>query len=187
LFTQDTKFCREGTHNGVFFFSVVAVFLLSLMKSFWKIYECVQMLDSTHRFGYDRDTGEAYVSAVKVRFYRYVPAALICAWIMVAWIVILIVGTYAIISDESVVDTVVMTVSISFITELDTMAMELYNRQFRTFTESNRFRTKRDRRSSAVQDVEVVVTTVALSSAAITIVYVLYYVCPQVFNWHNDW
>ena len=187
MFTQDTKFCREGTHNGVFFVSVVAVFLLSLMKSFWKIYECVQMLDSTHRFGYDRDTGEAYVSAVKVRFHRYIPAALICAWIMVAWIVILIVGTYAIISDESVVDTVVMTVSISFITELDTMAMELYNRQFRTFTESNRFRTKRERRSSAVQDVEVVVTTVALSSAAITIVYVLYYVCPQGFNWHNDW
>ena len=90
---EETKFCREGTHNGVFFVSVVAVFLLSLMKAFWKIYESVQMLDSTHRFGYDRETGEAYVSPVKVRLYRYIPAALICAFEMVAWVVILIVGT----------------------------------------------------------------------------------------------
>ena len=89
---EETKFCREGTHNGVFYVCVVAVFLLSLMKAFWKIYESVQMLDSTHRFGYDRETGEAYVRAVKVKLYRYIPAALICAFEMVAWVVILIVG-----------------------------------------------------------------------------------------------
>ena len=184
---EDTKFCIEGTHNGLFFVCVLAVFLLSLMKSFWKIYESVQMLDSTHRFGYDRETGEAYVSPVKVRFIRYIPAAFICTFEVVAWLVIFIVGTYSIISDESVVDTVVMTVSISFITELDTMAMDLYNRQFRQFTESNRFRTKRPKRSAETQDIEVVVTTIVLISVSIAVTYGLYYFCPQGFNWHNDW
>ena len=96
-------------------------------------------------------------------------------------------GTYAMISDDSVVDTVVMTVSVSFITELDTMTMELFNHQFRSFAESNRFRTKRLKRSAAVQDIEVVVTSLTLVGSSIGIVYGLYYLCPQGFNWHNDW
>ena len=102
-------------------------------------------------------------------------------------VVFLFPGTYAMISDDTVVDTVVMTVSISFIAELDTMAMELFNRQFRSFAESNRFRTKRLKRSSLVQDIEVVATSLVLIGASNAIVYVLYYYCPQGFNWHNDW